>query len=119
VCGLYSSPNRVVKREFETERQRESLRERETDRQTDRHAKLHRGIEEITYPVCTQIEAHKHLHVTSARKEVTTKLVKAHTHHSIGEVEGILNTITVMHIDVDVENSRVMSFKSRPKEESA
>jgi hypothetical protein len=34
-------------------------------------------------------------------------LVKGDCHHSVGEVEGLLDPVAVMYVDVDVQNTRV------------
>ena len=43
--------------------------------------------------------------------EVFTKLVKTACHDTLGSVEGLLHAITVMAVDVDVEDSRVGAEK--------
>ena len=47
------------------------------------------------------------LHVARAR-EVLAKLVKGEREHAIGGVEGLLDTVAVVDVDVDVEHPLVM-----------
>ena len=48
-----------------------------------------------------------YLEVTGAG-EVLAKLVERDTHHSIGGIESLLDTITVMDIDINVEYTLVV-----------
>lgn len=41
---------------------------------------------------------------SSSREEVLAVLVERDSHASIGQVEGFLNTITVMHVDVQIQH---------------
>lgn len=45
--------------------------------------------------------------VSCARKEVTIS-VERDSHHSVSAVESLFHSITMMHIDVDVEHSVVI-----------
>ena len=47
---------------------------------------------------------------TSSR-EILPILVKAYGHNSVCCVESLLNTISMMHVDVDVQNTIVVSVK--------
>ena len=47
---------------------------------------------------------------TSSR-EVLPILVKAHGHDSVCCVESLLNTIPMMHVDVDIQDTIVVSVK--------
>lgn len=38
-----------------------------------------------------------------------TVFVKTDRHHSIGCIEGLLDTIAMMHVDIDIQNSFVVS----------
>lgn len=42
---------------------------------------------------------------SSSREEILAVLVERDTHASIGQVEGFLNTIAVMHVDVQIQYS--------------
>ena len=48
-----------------------------------------------------------HPQVTSPRK-VFTVLVERHSHDSVSGIEGLLDTITVMNVNVNVENTLVV-----------
>ena len=48
-----------------------------------------------------------HPQITSPRK-VFTVLVERHCHDSVSGIEGLLDTITVMNINVNVENTLVV-----------
>lgn len=68
-------------------------------------ALLERHVHRI---VATVVSAY-FVHVARAREERVAELVKRHGHDAIGQVEGLLNTIAVVNVNVDVEDSRVIS----------
>ena len=41
-------------------------------------------------------------------EEIVSILVKTDSHNAVGCVEGLLNTISVVYIDIDVQNPRVV-----------
>ena len=41
---------------------------------------------------------------TRAREEILAVLVKWDTHASVGEVEGLLHSVSMMHVDIEVEH---------------
>ena len=47
--------------------------------------------------------------LTRAGKEVISVFMKWDSHHSISEIKCFLDTITVMHIDINIQNSFVVS----------
>ena len=47
------------------------------------------------------------VHRSGARKKIVPVLVKRNGHDAIGEIEGLLNAVAVVNVDVDVENARV------------
>jgi len=48
--------------------------------------------------------------VARAREKIVAKLVEGHTHDTIARVESLLHAVAVVHVNVDVEYSRVYSF---------
>lgn len=53
------------------------------------------------------------VNVSSAGEEITIVLVKGDGHNSIGGIKGLLDTVSVMDVNVHIEHSRVMSKKGR------
>ena len=49
-----------------------------------------------------------HLDVSSSREELSV-LVERAGHHAVGRVERLLDSVTVMHVNVDVEDARVVA----------
>lgn len=74
--------------------------EREVDRVV--LAFLGTDVLESRYVSTALGESKVYLEITGAG-EILTKLVERDTHHSIGGVESLLDTITVMNIDINVE----------------
>ena len=64
---------------------------------------LYASIEAIIDPLW--ISSHL-VHVPSSREEVVSVLVEGDRHDAVGEVEGLLHAVTVVDVDVDVEDAR-------------
>lgn len=45
--------------------------------------------------------------------EEFTEFVKRHSHDSIGGVKGFLDTVSVMNVNIDVQNSLVLPARMR------
>lgn len=48
------------------------------------------------------------VHVTRSREEVVPILVEGHGHDSVRQVKGLLDAVSVVNVDVDVQNSGVV-----------
>mmetsp|Transcript_19284 Transcript_19284/g.58237 ORF Transcript_19284/g.58237 Transcript_19284/m.58237 type:complete len:229 (-) Transcript_19284:917-1603(-) len=85
-----------------------------------RHDLLHDGFEEAMECDVIRTVAQRHVHavispmllanvfdVTGSRKEEVAVLVEAHRHHTVGQVEGLLHAVAMMHIDVQVQHPRM------------
>ena len=54
-------------------------------------------------------------HITGARKKVVAKLVEAGSHNTVSGVEGLLDTVAMVHVNVNVEHSRMVSTETHVK----
>lgn len=48
------------------------------------------------------------VHVSGAREEPVTVLVERNGHDAVGQIERLLDSVTVVHVDVDVQHARVV-----------
>ena len=51
---------------------------------------------------------HMHMYVTCAGEEEVAVLVEGDSHHSVCEIEGLLDTVTMVNINVNIQHSRVV-----------
>ena len=47
--------------------------------------------------------------ISGARKEVLPVLVEAESHDPVSEIEGFLDTVAVVYININVENSSIVT----------
>ena len=47
--------------------------------------------------------------ISGARKEVLPVLVEAESHDPVSEIESFLDTVAVVYININVENSRIVT----------
>ena len=62
------------------------------------------GFEWYVQRVVLPIMLADFMQCTRAREEILAVLVKWDTHASVGEVEGLLHSVSMMHVDIEVEH---------------
>ena len=59
------------------------------------------------------------IHVTCAREEVVSVFVERYCHDSVSEVEGFLNPVAMVDVNINVEHPRVVpGVKAKPASEA-